>query len=135
MSAGFLVRKDDYPNGISTQADVEKLAALLNPYLAALNGLLAKGATLTGTVQCETQVGTFTHGVASQFSLKQLKSAKGCLVLGCDSAVPQGVTMQPVLDMNPGAAPRVNVTVLFSNPAVVGAKVAILLLPEGQLHA
>lgn len=135
MSEGFLLRKDDYPNGLQTQQDVQRLAALLNPYLTALNGLLANGATLTGTLECEVAVGTFAHNVPSQFSLKKLKSAKGCVVLGCDSAIPQGVTMQSVLDMRPEAAPRVNITVLFSNPAVTAAKVAILLLPEGQLHA
>ncbi len=133
MSAGYLIRKEDFPAGIATAKDLEKLAALLNPYLSAFNALTANGVTLTDNLSCEVQVGTFSHGVASAFSLKRLKSAKGCVVLGCDIAVPTGVSMRAVLDMKPEALPRVSVTILFSNPATVGAKVALQFLPEGQL--
>lgn len=134
MSQGYLLRKDDFPSGIQTPADVEKLAQLLNPYLSSLSALIASGVTVTDNVRCEVQTGIFTHNVAGQFTLKMLPAAKGCVVLGCDKAIPQGVVMRPVLDPRPGAAPRVSVTVLFSDPATTGAKVSLLLLPEGQLH-
>src|SRR5258707_694968 len=74
MSAGFLIRKEDYPNGITTPADVQRFAALLNPYLSALNNLLANGATLTANISCEVQVGKFTHNVAQQFGLELLQA-------------------------------------------------------------
>lgn len=133
-AAGFLLRKDDYPNGIATTGDVERLAALLNPYLTAVNTLVSQsGVSLTDNLSCEVQTGTFAHAVPQAFSLKRLKSAKGALVLGCDTATPIGLTMQAVQTTVAGSLPRVSVTVLFSDPAVTSAKVALLFLPEGQL--
>lgn len=134
-AAGFLLRKDDYPNGIATSGDVEKLAALLNPYLNEVNKLTgAGGSSLSDNIDCEVQSGTFSHGVASGFTLKSLKSAKGCLTLGCDKAKPIGVIMAAVQTTQAGDLPRVSVTVLFSDPATTGAKVSLLFLPEGQLY-
>lgn len=133
-SAGFLLRKEDYPKGIATQGDVEKLAALINPYLNEVNALTGEsGVSLTDNLTCEVQVGTLSHGVASRFSLKRLKQAKGCVVLGCDKAIPIAPIMQPVLISTAGALPQVAVTVWFNDPGVTSAKVALLFLPEGQL--
>lgn len=135
MATGFILRKDDYPNGITTSGDVEKLAALLNPYLNEVNKLTgAGGSSLSDNISCEVQAGTFSHGVASGFTLKSLKSAKGCLTLGCDKAKAIGVVMSAVQTTQAGDLPRVSVTVLFSDPATVGAKVSLLFLPEGQLY-
>lgn len=134
-SIGFLLRKDDYPDGIKTSADVEKLAALLNPYLNAVNKLTgAGGSSLSDNIDCEVQAGLCSHGVASGFTLKSLKSAKGCVLLGCDKAKPISVTMSAVQTTQAGDLPRVSVVVLFSDPSVVGAKVSLLFLPEGQLY-
>jgi hypothetical protein len=133
-STGFLLRKDDYPNGIATSADVEKLAALLNPYLTNVNTLISQGGnSFSDNFACEVQTGTFSHNVASGFSLKKLTAAKGCVVLGCDKGFPVGVTMKAVQVNVAGSLPQVSVTVLFSDPTITGAKVALLLLPEGQL--
>lgn len=38
-SSGYLVRSTDFPDGIKTQSDVQKLGALLNPYLVKLSSL------------------------------------------------------------------------------------------------
>src|SRR5580692_8645312 len=132
---GFLLRKDDYPNGIQTSGDVEKLASLLNPYLDAVNKLTgAGGSSLSDNIACEVQSGTFSHGVASGFTLKSLKSAKGVFVIGCDKAKPISATMSAVQTTQAGDLPRVSVVVLFSDPSVVGAKVSLVFLPEGQLY-
>lgn len=37
--AGYLLRKNDFPSGIQTADDVERLAALVNPYLSSLTKL------------------------------------------------------------------------------------------------
>ena len=133
-STGFLLRKDDYPNGIATAADVQKLAALLNPYLTNVNTLISQGGnSFSDNFACEVQTGTFSHNVATGFSLKKLPSAKGCVVLGCDSAFVLSVIMKAVQVNVAGGLPQVSVTVLFTDPGVVGAKVTLLLLPEGQL--
>jgi hypothetical protein len=134
MSQGYLLRKDDFPSGIQTPADVEKLASLLNPYLSSLNALIASGVTLSDNVSAEVQVGVFAHGVPQQFTLKRLPGAKGCVVLGCDSALVRAAPlMQAVLDPRPNALPRVSVTVWFDDPGVTRATVALLLTPEGRL--
>jgi hypothetical protein len=134
MSQGYLLRKDDFPGGIQTPADVEKLAALLNPYLSSLSALIARGVTLSDNVSAEVQVGVFAHGVPQQFTLKRLPGAKGCVVLGCDSALVRAAPlMQAVLDPRPNALPRVSVTVWFDDPGVTRATVALLLTPEGRL--
>lgn len=134
MSQGFLLRKDDYPNGIQTSGDVERLAALLNPYLTSINTLVAAGGvSLSNNFDCEVQTGVFSHNLASGFSLKKLQAAKGCVVLGCDKAKPRSVIMRSIPTNIAGSLPRVSVTIGFEDSTTAGAKVSLLFLPEGQL--
>src|SRR6266446_2437208 len=46
MSSGYVIRKNDFPGGIATAADVERLGALLNPQLRQASDLASRGVNL-----------------------------------------------------------------------------------------
>lgn len=51
--AGYLLRSNDFPNGIGTPQDVEKLGNLLNPYLQTLKSLNSGGVNVGANLDAQ----------------------------------------------------------------------------------
>ena len=113
----------------------KRLFGQLNPYFDGLNKLAAKGITFADNFRCDYIVAPFTHGVAQNVALKTLTKAQGVLVLGADSQIVAGATVQMVTGSASAGRNLAKVTVWFNSPAAAKVNVALLLLPEGQQSA
>jgi hypothetical protein len=113
----------------------KRLFASLNPYFDGINKLAAKGITFADNFRCDYVVAPFTHGVAQNVALKTLTKAQGLLVLGADSQIVIGATVQMVTGPASAGKNLAKVTVWFNNSSAAKVNVALLLLAEGQQSA
>jgi hypothetical protein len=111
----------------------QRLFLQLNPYFDGINRLAAGGITFTDNIYCDLIVGKFSHAVAQQVALKNLKRAGSAHVLSADGKTPYGAPSVQMVQLPPASksGPLANVAVYFRDTASLNVTCTLLLLPEG----